>query len=201
MEPVVLSERVNLEAVKYLMSMPKAWWKSVLSTDKDRKFDVEYNKVREFLKGQLDGTGITRTYKFADGKDFGRQFDHSGLQGMQKSVRGVLCDGIISDLDIVNCHPMILAWMCKEHQIPCGNLDYYIKNRDKILNDLAQNGFDKDEAKRLFLKSTNSSFRRQSVGYDFYDAYDAEMKKIQKQLMDIPKYAFINEFETSDIYI
>ena len=29
MEPVVLSERVNLEAVKYLMSMPKAWWKSV----------------------------------------------------------------------------------------------------------------------------------------------------------------------------
>ena len=198
METVTLDERVNLEAVKYLLTKPKAWWKEILKTDKNRKLEVEYNKVKAFLYGQLDGTGHQRTYKFAENKDFGRQFDHSGLQGMQKSVRGVLCDGII---DIVNCHPMILAWVCKEHQIPCGNLDYYIKNRDKILNDLAQNGFDKDEAKRLFLKSTNSSFRRESVGYDFYDAYDAEMKKIQKQLMDIPKYAFINEFETSDIYI
>ena len=53
METVVLSERVNLEAVKYLMSMPKAWWKSVLSTDKNRKFDVEYKKAIDYLKGQL----------------------------------------------------------------------------------------------------------------------------------------------------
>ena len=91
MATVTLDERVNLEAVKYLMSMPKSRWKSYLSTDKGRKFDVEYNKVREFLNGQLDGTGITRTYQFAAGKNFGRQFDNSGLQGMQKCVRGVLC--------------------------------------------------------------------------------------------------------------
>ena len=188
---VTLNERVNLEAVKYLITKPKAWWREILKTDKQRKFEIEYNKVKVFLYGQLDGTGHQRTYKFANGKDFGRQFDHSGLQGMQKDVRGVLCNGIISDLDIVNCHPIILAWVCKEHQIPCGNLEYYIKHRNKILNDLAQNGFDKDEAKRLFLKSTNSSFRRQSVGYDFYDAYDAEMKKIQIKLMEIPEYAFI----------
>ena len=104
MEPVTLEERVNLEAAKYLMSMSKAWWKDkdVLRTDKGRKFDIEYKKVKAFLAGQLDGTGITRKYQFAAGKDFGRQFDNSGLQGMQKHVRGVLCDGIISDLDIVN---------------------------------------------------------------------------------------------------
>ena len=39
MEPVVLSERVNLEAVKYLITKPKAWWKEILKTDKKRKFD------------------------------------------------------------------------------------------------------------------------------------------------------------------
>ena len=116
---VILSERVNTHAVKYLMSKPKAWWKSVLNTNVDRKFEVEYKKATDYLKGQLDGTGIKRTYKFADGKNFGRQFDHSGLQGMQKCVRGVLCDGIISDLDIVNCHPNILSWICKQNDIPC----------------------------------------------------------------------------------
>ena len=83
------------------------WWKKVLKTDKDRKFDVEYNKVKSFL--QLDGTGIERVYAFADGKTFGRLFDSSGLQGMQKDIRGVLCDGNVLDLDIVNCHPMILS--------------------------------------------------------------------------------------------
>ena len=101
------------------MSKPKAWWKSVLNTNVDRKFEVEYKKATDYLKGQLDGTGITRTYTFADGKKFGRQFDHSGLQGMQKDVRGVLCDGIISDLDIVNCHPNILSWICKQNDIHC----------------------------------------------------------------------------------
>ena len=115
---VTLNEKVNLEAVKYLITKPKAWWREILKTDKQRKFEIEYNKVKVFLYGQLEGTGHQRTYKFANGKDFGRQFDHSGLQGMQKDVRGVLCNGIISDLDIVNCHPIILAWVCKEHQLP-----------------------------------------------------------------------------------
>ena len=81
MDIVSLKEVVDLRAVKYLNSMPKAWWKEILNTDKDRKFEVEYKKVKSFLSGQLDGTGIIRQYKFADGKTFGRQFDHSGLQG------------------------------------------------------------------------------------------------------------------------
>ena len=191
MATVTLNEKVNLDAVKYLITKPKAWWKEILNTNVNRKFEVEYNKVKAFLYGQLDGTGHQRTYKFADGKDFGRQFDNSGLQGMQKCVRGVLCDGLISDLDIVNCHPMILAWMCEINSIDCANLHYYIKNRDKVFSDLAKYNFDKDEAKKLFLKSTNSSFRRESVGHDFYDAYDAEMKKIQMKLMDVKEYNFI----------
>jgi len=192
MEAVVLNERVNLEAVKYLTSKPKAWWKKYLKTDKDRKFDVEYNKVRELLIGQLDGTGITRTYQFAAGKNFGRQFDHSGLQGMQKCVRGVLCDGVISDLDIVNCHPNILSWICKQNDISCPNLDYYIQNRDKTLNSLHnEHNFDREDAKKLFLKATNSSYPNKVHIYDFLDAYDAEMKKIQKTLMNIPEYQFI----------
>ena len=177
---VTLDERVNLEAVKYLMSMPKAWWRKYLKTDKGRKFDVEYNKVREFLLGQLDGTGITRTYTFADGKKFGRQFDHSGLQGMQKDVRGVLCDGIISDLDIVNCHPNILSWICKQNDIHCPYLDHYIENRNKILNSLEnEHNYDREDAKKLFLKATNSSYPHKKHDFDFLNDYDAEMKKIK----------------------
>ena len=64
---VTLKETVNPRAVKYLNSKPKAWWKEILKTDKDRKFEVEYKKVKAFLSGQLDGTGTTRRYKYAKG--------------------------------------------------------------------------------------------------------------------------------------
>lgn len=60
MEPVTLSERVNPRAVKYLNSLPKSYWKKILKTDQDRKFEVEYNKVKSYLNGQLDGSGVSR---------------------------------------------------------------------------------------------------------------------------------------------
>ena len=70
--------------------------------------------MKSFLFGQLGGSGHKRTYSFAEGKSFGRLFDHSGLQGMQKDIRGALCEGI-SDLDIVNCHPIILFWIPRKN--------------------------------------------------------------------------------------
>ena len=50
---VILSERVNTHAVKYLMSKPKAWWKSVLNTNVDRKFEVEYKKSNGLPQGAV----------------------------------------------------------------------------------------------------------------------------------------------------
>ncbi len=191
MEEVTLKERVSLRAVKYLNSRGKEWWKKVLKTDKDRKFEVEYTKVKSFLAGQLDGSGVTRKYYFAEGKSFGRLFDTSGLQGMQRDIRGVVCLNEISDLDIVNCHPMILAWICYENDISCPNLEYYIKNREKIITDITLLNFDREDAKKLFLKSTNSEWRTKDMGYEFYKDYDAEMKRIQKKLIALPKYNFI----------
>jgi len=191
MNPVTLNERVDIRAVKYLNSRGKEWWKNTLKTDKDRKFEVEYKKVKSFLAGQLDETGKTRVYSFADGKSFGRLFDSSGLQGMQKDIRGAVCDGVVSDLDIVNCHPMILSWICYNNDISCPNLEYYIKHRDKILTDICVFNFDREDAKKLFLKSTNSQWRTKDIGYPFFKEYDAEMKRIQKHLTELPEYNFI----------
>ena len=191
MNPVTLSECVNLRAVKYLNSRGKEWWKKTLKTDKDRKFEVEYTKVKSFLAGQLDGTGKLRVYSFADGKSFGRLFDSSGLQGMQKDIRGAVCDGVVSDLDMVNCHPMILSWICYNHDISCPNLEYYIQNREKIITDITLFNFDREDAKKLFLKSTNSQWRTKDIGYEFHKEYDAEMKRLQKKLHTLTEYNFI----------
>ena len=112
MDIVSLREVVDLRAVKYLNSMPKAWWKEILKTDKDRKFEVEYKKVKSFLSGQLDGTGITRQYKFADGKTFGRQFDHSGLQGSGLSFERKKNVGACDREDVLH------YWHCEHGRRP-----------------------------------------------------------------------------------
>ena len=91
MDKLSLRETVDLRAVKYLNSMPKAWWKEILKTDKERKFEVEYKKVKSFLSGQLDGTGIIRQYKYADGKTFGRQFGCSHTKGRRASKVTIYC--------------------------------------------------------------------------------------------------------------
>ena len=190
METVTLDERVNLRAVKYLNSLPKSWWKTVLKTDKDYKFETEYKKVKSFLSGQLDGSGHKRTYSYAEGKSFGRLFDHSGLQGMQKDIRGALCEGI-SDLDIVNCHPIILSWICHKYNIACPCLDYYITHRKTVIANLTEMGYDREDAKKIFLKSMNSKFVQKDINYNFFKTYDAEMKSLQKKLMEIDYYKFI----------
>ena len=71
-------------------------------------------------------------------------------------------------------------------------MNLYIRDREQILSQLENNyNYDREDAKKLFLKATNSSYPHKKHDFDFLNDYDAEMKKIQKKLMDIPEYAFI----------
>jgi len=187
-----LEERVDLRAVKYLNSMPKAWWKKIIYCDQKIKFEVEYAKVKSFLHGQLDGSGVCREYHYANNSTFGRLFDQSGLQGMQRAIRGVLCRNVMSDLDIINCHPNILYYICKKNDISCPMLEYYISNRDQVLKDIMQSDYDREDAKKFFLKSTNTSWRlKLSERMTFLRDYDAEMKRLQKEIFKLEMYDFV----------
>jgi len=50
----------------------------------------------------------------------------------------------------VNCHPVLLEYLCKKHQKPCPYLSEYVKNRDQIIA-----GPNRDQLKDVFLSIMN----------------------------------------------
>ena len=122
------------------------------------------NICESFIKANKT---IKRLYKFTgdnnwseSGDGTGRLFAvGNGIQGLPKKIRGFLLDGITSDIDMVNAHPVILRYLCRIHNLPHKELDFYIENRDDILSRFP----DRDTAKTLFLKTTNDDTLNKNV--------------------------------------
>ena len=97
-----------------------------------------------------------RYYTHAPNKNYGRIYPvNGGISLLSRNIRGSLLNGISTDIDCVNCHPVILLKICQDNNIECINLSYYIQNRDKCLKSLEN--LNRDEAKTAFIASMNSS--------------------------------------------
>ena len=182
-------EIVNAEMAKYLYNLTLNDYKGLLS-----KSDIvgTTKMIKSYLSKMINNEySVNIKYNYSYGKKFGRLFADKGIQGLPKIIRGSLLDGIATDIDIVNAHPNILRYVCGLHNIPCANLSYYVQNRDQILSSLVEEtGITREQAKELFLKSTNDC-RAIKTTNEFLRDYDKEVKKIQKKLMNIKDYQFI----------
>jgi hypothetical protein len=86
---------------------------------------------------------------------YGRVCADKGLSvfGMRKEIRHTLCSDKYIDIDIVNCHCVILSQICSHNNIDCQNLNQYIKNRNNIIDEICiiYNITDKLLVKNLFI--------------------------------------------------
>ena len=55
------------------------------------------------------------------------------LQVMSRKIRHSIAEQIYRDIDIVNCHPVILMQYCKKYEIKCEALKDYVENREDII--------------------------------------------------------------------
>jgi hypothetical protein len=62
------------------------------------------------------------------------------LQGFSKKIRETLGYGIYHDIDMVNCHPVILIGICKDlnYQGSMTKLEYYTNNREDVLRSIIE---------------------------------------------------------------
>lgn len=82
---------------------------------------------------------------------FGRLYGSAGsLERMEKECRGVLCKEFYHDIDIVNCHPVILVQFARNRfSIDLPELEKYVQNRDAYLSKISSN---RDDAKTAIIK-------------------------------------------------
>lgn len=201
-------ERLPLVKLHYLLSLSfkeyKPLDKSSSKNDDERKDN--YNKMRNICESFIKANGtIKRLYKFTgdnnwseSGEGTGRLFAvGNGIQGLPKKIRGFLLDGITSDIDMVNAHPVILRYLCRIHNLPHKELDFYIENRDDILSQFP----DRDAAKTLFLKATNDDTLNKKEKNLVFKAYDKEMKSTQKLITQLTCYKnIVSEVPSNKLY-
>lgn len=168
----------------------KQYCDTIPSNEDDRK--NQYKKLQQFCDTHIKTDGETkRIYAFSLNTPAGvggRLFCGNSIQGSWKIFRGLLMKHT-TDIDMKNAHPVILSYLCKKHSIMCPSLDYYIAHRDTILAQFTE--MDRDEAKKLFLKSLNTDKMNKNVKNKFFKQFDKEMKTIQQQLSAISDYSAI----------
>jgi len=198
-----LIERPNLDAVKYLNSFSlKSFHDDCIRdaeingskkpTDKDIK--TWFSILKQFCKTNLKTKGITkRIYSYSldtPAGEGGRLFSGGSMQGIWGVYRGLLMRGRGTDIDMANCHPVILRYICKKHKIPCQSLEYYINNRDECLSQFSTRSI----GKNAYLVATNSEkISRRPDTNETFKKYDREMKDIQNKLLLLPDYKDIIE--------
>ena len=197
-------ERPNLIAVKFLNSIKYETFKTECihdaesngdkkPTDKDMK--TWFSILKQFCKTNLKTKGITkRIYSYSQTTPAGlggRLFSGGSMQGVWGVYRGLLMRGIGTDIDMKNCHPVLLRYICHLHDIRCPELEYYTNHRDECLAEFPS----RDIGKNTYLVATNSE-KKQWRPFPLPSAfkkYDKEMKIIQKKLVELPDYKNLQE--------
>jgi hypothetical protein len=197
----ILTEKVNFSVAEKLSSINYIQFKDLfnLSTTKrhsDYDLMAEYTKLKNYCIAVVKSKNNHKVkYNFVKGKKCGRlQSQGPSIQRLYNGFRGVLVDGIMWDLDMVNCHPVIIANLCKENNIKYNLLHDYIKNRETFLSELMTDyDISRSAAKTVLLKSLNkidltTKINNKKVKIKtLFRKFDLELTEISKQLFEIYK--------------
>jgi phage/plasmid-associated DNA primase len=116
-----------------------------------------YHNEREQLEkyiAKYENGRVAVTYKKSKNNPFGRCDPQRalGLYQIRRQVRHTLAKNRFIDVDIVNCHPIILYQLCLRENFHFPQLKEYIDNRDTHLTRVKQiYGCDRDAAKTAFI--------------------------------------------------
>ncbi len=141
--------------------------------------------IRRFLKLIVSKNGkIENTYKYGKSNYDGRLYVNGfGVQSLQNKIRNYICNDYYNELDISNCHPSLLVYLCEENNIYCDTFKNYVLNRKNLLEKHNLDKFD-------ILKALNTDINKKKKNNDFYNLLIGELESIKKSLkekIELPK--------------
>ena len=198
MSALALIENIHVPRAQYLLETYT--FDNFMTIYEGKKTDAkkEYDKIIKYLNMKVKKPNDWSTYGYCKGRINGRLFGQNSIQGVKKEIRGFLTEKLTTDIDIANCHPVILLELCLKHEFECPNLKQYNNNReDELRNIMSLDNISRENAKRKILISTNSNKKVHSSS-GFFKNYDKEMKKLHNQFLDKECYAYIKDYAKQD---
>ncbi|KAH9249659.1 hypothetical protein BASA81_012628 [Batrachochytrium salamandrivorans] len=94
----------------------------------------EKKKLDKYIK-QFGADGYKIDYQLPELKNYGRvkEVPYTGLGTFCREVRGYLANGIYLDIDMVNCHPVVLFHLFKQEGLDTEIIGEYVNEREEFL--------------------------------------------------------------------
>jgi len=117
---------------------------------------------------------------------FGRSHARLSLLQIRREIRQSITKDLYTDVDIENCHVVILQQICKKNKVQTPKLDDYINNREMYLEKLmTEYNVNRDDAKRVFLVAMYcGNFLLEGNEPDYYMELVAETRSIAKRITE-----------------
>ena len=196
----MMSEIVDKSRATYICNMTFDDFRPIAKASRQNS-DVKalYTKTMRWATQHSIGNKVTFTYSRKNGSDCGRMFSN-GIAGIPRDIRGFCCMlqeeqavSTMTDLDMDNCHPVILEWVCVKNGILCDYLSAFVRSRkEKVQEMMLATGLAKDDVKGLFLASVNSQAEQICPNKTtFFENFDRECKQIQASVFNLTEYRFL----------
>jgi len=186
---ITLYEKVNRERLNEVLECTNL----PFNGDEKSEYKISFiTKLKNYSKKKLKNGKIEITYKQPN--KWGRFYSGNGFQGFKKDVRKYLNNENDLDIDIVNCHPVILQQLFMKYKIDCGEqLREYNLNRNEFINKYSL----KD--KLDFIKMINNDILKNEIFKETHDLiYEHLLPKLIKE--NKPVYDRIKKSQTKKGY-
>ena len=108
----------------------------------------------------------------------------SCLSYLKKEIRNFIMPKNIKDIDMINCHPVILLNLCQKNKVKCNILKNYVENRNVILDSFGDN---RKTVKEIFLTILNGGFKNT---YSEDSTINNYLKLLENEIIKIQKYFY-----------
>jgi hypothetical protein len=176
-----LEETIDQNLLNHIIKNRDIYEKQ-MKVKKEGELEDRFTIAEKYLR--LSRSGLVQT-KFRQKNKIGR-FSAVGalsLQSLPKQIRHSIAGDFYYDIDIVNCHPVILEFLCKKWDFECKKLSFFINNRDTCIGYVSS---DKDSVKTAFLsllnggtKGFNDIMKESEGGFINSFIYDFETELIE----------------------
>ena len=149
LEGLTYTEYINKDRAYMVL---QNWDKIFASLPKQRQDKIKNQEeksidplfyLKKIVKANKDV--IHTKYSFSKQlQTYGRLFpNNASLASLPREIRNTISNEIYYDVDMKNCHPNILSQYCSKNNIKCDMLDYYVANRDKIIEEIIKENIGK----------------------------------------------------------